>query len=440
LLKIAGAYWKGDSKNPMLTRIYGTAFENKNELNAYLKQLEEAERRDHRRLGKELDLFSFHNEGPGFVFIHQKGMIIRNEMIKYWKEEHKKEGYEEVITPIILNKELWERSGHWDHYKDNMYFTKIDNKDYAIKPMNCPGGILIYKEHLHSYKEFPLKVAELGLVHRHELSGVLAGLFRVRSFTQDDAHIYCLPEQVESEVIKVINLVIRIYRTFGFKDYHIELSTRPKKFIGTVDMWDKAEKTLKGALNKKKIKYKINPGDGAFYGPKIDFHIKDSLGRTWQCATIQLDFAMPERFDLTYEGKDGKKHRPIMIHRTVYGSLERFIGVLLEHYAGKLPLWLNPVQVILMTVSDKNKKFAKEVKGKLEQNDIRVELDSRVESISKKVRDAQTIKINYMITIGDKEQKTKTLAIRTRDGKVKFGVKVDKFVKDLLEEIKSKKC
>ncbi|MCG2718748.1 MAG: threonine--tRNA ligase, partial [Nanoarchaeota archaeon] len=438
LMKIAGAYWKGDSNKPMLQRIYGTAFTDRKELRTYLHLLKEAEKRNHIKLGKELGLFSMHPEGPGFPFFHPKGMIVWHELMKYWKEEHDKEGYDEIKTPIILNKELWEQSGHWDHYKENMYFTKIDEGDYAIKPMNCPGGVLVYKTHLHSYREFPMKHAEVGLVHRHEMSGVLNGLFRVRVFHQDDAHIYCMEEQIKDEVIKIINLIDRMYKTFGL-EYNMELSTKPDKSIGSDKMWKTAEASLKNALKEIKADYQLNPGDGAFYGPKIDFHIKDSLGRTWQCATIQLDFAMPERFDLTYEGADGKKHRPVMLHRVIYGAVERFLGILIEHYAGKFPTWLSPVQVVLMTVTDRNAKFAQEIYTKMKEAGIRVELDDRSESIGKKVRDNQLKKTNFMITLGDKEQEKKTLAIRTRDGKVKFGVKVDAFVKDIIKEIKERK-
>ncbi len=436
LLKVAGAYWKGDSKNKQLQRIYGTAFETKKELNEYLNMLEEAEKRDHRKLGKQLDLFSFHEEAPGFVFWHSKGMIVINELLKYLRGELNKDGYVEVNTPIILSKKLWEQSGHWEHYKEHMYFTKIDKRDFVIKPMNCPGNILIYKEKLHSYKEFPLRIGEFGLVHRHELSGVLAGLFRVRSFVQDDAHIYCTNEQIKDEVINMIKLTDRIYNTFGLK-YHVELSTRPEKYIGTAKMWKTAERALEDALKKIKIDYKVNKGDGAFYGPKIDFHVKDCLGRTWQCGTIQLDFAMPEKFKLTYEGKDGRKHRPVMLHRTIIGSLERFMGILIEHYAGKFPLWLSPVQVVLVTVTDKCVKYAKIVEEELKDKNIRVELDSRSESIGRKVRDAQLKKINFIITIGEKEVKNKTLAVR-EDNKIKFGVKIDNFISELLNGISKK--
>lgn len=434
LLSIAGSYWRGDSKNPMLQRIYGTAFASKEDLNSYLKNREEAEKRNHVRIGKELNLFSMHDEGPGFPFFHPRGMTLRNELISFWRSEHKKEGYVEISTPLILSRKLWEKSGHWDHYKESMYFTKIDNHDYAVKPMNCPGGILVYKTGLHSYREFPLKLAELGLVHRHELSGVLNGLFRVRSFTQDDAHIFCTEEQLKAEIVSIINLVDRVYKVFNFP-YAIELSTRPKKSIGSNEMWKSAEDALKSALKDLNIKYKVNPGDGAFYGPKIDFHIQDSLGRSWQCATIQVDFAMPEKFDLSYEGKDGKKHRPVMIHRTVLGSIERFIAILLEHYAGKLPLWLSPMQVRLLTVTDRAVPYAKEVKAELEANNVRAEIDDRPDTIAKKVRDAQVRKINYMVTVGDKEVDSRTLAVRTLDGKVNHDVKIYSFVNDLLNEI-----
>jgi threonyl-tRNA synthetase len=434
----AGAYWKGSEKNPMLQRIYVLAFETKEKLKGYLHTLEEAKKRDHKKLGEKLNLFSFHEEAPGFPFFHPKGMIIYNELVNFWKELHNKKGYQEIRTPMILNKELWLKSGHWDHYGDSMYFTKIDDKDFAVKPMNCPGGLLVYKSNQHSYKEFPIKVGELGLVHRHELSGVLNGLFRVRVFTQDDAHIYCTEKQLEQEIINVIKLSDEIYKAFGLT-YELELSTRPKKSIGTKKMWDAAENSLEKALKKLKLKYQLNPEDGAFYGPKIDFHIKDALNRTWQCGTIQVDFSMPEKFDLEYTGKDSLRHRPVMIHRAILGSLERFLGILLEHYAGKFPLWLSPIQVKIMTVTDRNDKFANEILEKLKENNIRTESDLRNLSIGKKVRDAQVEKINYMITIGDKEVKDKKLAVRSRDGKVKFGVSPDKFIKDLLKQIQDRK-
>ncbi len=438
LVSIAGAYWRGDSSKPMLTRIYGVVFENKEELKKYLMQKEEAEKRNHLKLGKQLDLFSFHNEGPGFPFLHPKGMIIWDELLKLWEEEHKKENYQQVKTPIILNQKLWEISGHWDHYKENMYFTKIDNNDYAVKPMNCPGGILIYKSRLHSYKELPLRIAELGLVHRHELSGVLNGLFRVRTFTQDDAHIYCMEEQIEEEVISIIKLIDRIYKVFNLP-YYIELSTRPSKSIGSDVMWKTAETALKSALKKIKAKYKLNPAGGAFYGPKIDFHIKDALDRTWQCATIQLDFAMPERFDLTYEGQDGRKHRPVMLHRTIYGAIERFLGILIEHYAGKFPLWLAPVQIRLLSLTDRNKKYVEKLEKEFKEFGIRVDVDTRSESMGKKVRDAQAELIPIIVTIGDKEQKSKTLAVRTLDGKVSFGIKTKIFLEKVQNSIKQRK-
>lgn len=438
LMSVAGAYWRGDSKNKMLQRIYGTAFYEKNELKDYLHMLEEAKKRDHKKLGEQLNLFSFHEEGPGFPFFHNKGMILYNQILDYWKEIHKKHDYQEIKTPIMLNKELWMKSGHWDNYKENMYFSKIENKDYAVKPMNCPGSLLIYKSRLHSYKEFPLKVAELGLVHRHELSGVLNGLFRVRAFTQDDAHIFCTEEQIEDEIINVIKLAEEIYKNFDL-NYSLELSTRPEKRIGSDKMWDSAEKALEKALKKLKFNYKLNEGDGAFYGPKIDFHIKDSLGRTWQCGTIQVDFSMPEKFDLTYDGKDGRKHRPVMLHRALLGSIERFMGIIIEHYAGKFPLWLSPVQVKIITVNDKADAYALELYEALKENDIRAELDLRQESVSKKVRDAQKEMVNYVINLGDKEINNKTLAIRDRNGKLTFNVSLEKFVKDLKEEVDRKK-
>lgn len=437
LLKVSGAYWRGDAKNKQLQRIYGISFPTKEELNKYLDMKREAEKRDHRKIGKEMDLFSFHEEGPGFPFLHPKGMIIFNELVKYWREIHREDGYKEIRTPIILSKELWVRSGHWDHYKNNMYFTKIDNREFAIKPMNCPGGILVYKSKIRSYKDFPLKIGEIGLVHRHELSGVLYGLFRVREFTQDDAHIFIEESQIEDAILGVIKLVDKVYKKFGF-EYEVELSTRPDDFMGSIELWNKAEESLKNALNKAGLKFKINEGDGAFYGPKIDFHIKDCIGRTWQCATIQLDFQMPERFELTYEGKDGKKHRPVMLHRVIYGSIERFMGILIEHFAGKLPLWLAPVQATILTVTDRNKEYAEEIYNKLFKSGIRVEIDDRSESIPKKVRDAQLQRIPIIITIGDKETENKTLAIRTLDGKVKFGVKIDELLARISENIKNR--
>jgi len=437
LLKIAGAYWRGESKNKMLTRIYGTAFPTQKELEEHLKQQEEAERRNHIKLGKQLGLFSIHPEGPGFPFFHPKGMLIWNELMSYWKAEHALEQYQEVKTPIVLNKSLWTTSGHWDYYRQNMYLLKIDEQDFAIKPMNCPGGMLIYKSQIHSYRELPLKLAEIGTVHRHELSGVLNGLFRVRTFTQDDSHIFCTKEQIKDEVIKVIRLIDRMYKTFGLT-YHMELSTRPEKSIGSKEQWDLAESALQQALQEVKANYKLNPGDGTFYGPKIDFHIKDSLGRTWQCGTIQLDFNLPERFDLTYEGEDGKKHRVTMLHRVVYGAVERFFGILIEHYAGHFPLWLAPVQVKIVTVNDSCIPFAEQLFHQLKLSDIRVELDARAESINKKVRDAETEKIPIILTIGEKELAKKTLAVREQ-GKVQFDIFPATFLKQLKERIQ-KRC
>lgn len=438
LTKISGAYWKGDEKNKMLQRIYGVAFENQKELENYLKMLEEAEKRNHVKLGKQLKLFSIHPEGPGFPFFHPKGMIIWNELIKYWQEEHEKEGYQEINTPIILKKELWEKSGHWDHYKDSMYFTKIDAIDYAVKPMNCPGGILIYKSDLHSYKELPLKLAEIGLVHRHELSGTLNGLFRVRMFRQDDAHIYCTESQIGEEVMKLIKLIDRIYKTFGLS-YHIELSTRPLKSTGTDKMWKTAEKALGDALDKMKIDYKLNPGDGAFYGPKIDFHIKDAIGRTWQCGTIQLDFSMPERFKLSYIGEDGKEHRPVMLHRVIYGAVERFMGILIEHYAGAFPVWLSPVQVMLIPVSEKFKKYAHSVETQFIASNIRIQIDDSDETLGKRIAEAEKQKIPYMVVVGEKEEKDNLVAIRTRGEKKQETMKIDEFIEKIRKEIDEKK-
>ena len=438
LQRSAPAYWKGDSKNKQLQRIYGTAFEKPEELKKYLDLIQEAEKRDHRKLGKQMNLFSIHEEAPGMPFFHNKGTFIWEKLKDFMTEEMKKLNYEVNKTPIILNKSLWLQSGHWDHYKENMYFTKIDKQDFAVKPMNCPGNILIFKTKLYSYRNLPIKAGEFGLVHRHELSGVLNGLFRVRVFTQDDAHVFCTEEQITEQISELIDLVDKIYKTFGFK-YEIELSTKPEKAMGSPKIWKLAEGALQMALKAKKINYQINPGDGAFYGPKIDFHIKDALGRKWQCGTIQLDFSMPEKFDLTYEGKDNKKHRPVMIHRAIYGSLERFLGILIEQYAGKFPLWLSPTQVKIITVSDKNIPFAKKVYQELKENNIRAELDDRAETIGKKVRESQiNDKPPCLITIGDKESKNKTLAIRTSDGKVKFGIKSKAFIKKILKNIENK--
>ncbi len=414
LLSVAGAYWRGDEKNAMLQRIYATAFANKKDLKKHLNLLEEAKKRDHRLLGKQMDLFSFQEEGPGFPFWHAKGMVLYNRVVDYWREIHKEHGYEEIKTPIMLNEQLWHTSGHWDNYKENMYFSQIDDHPFALKPMNCPGGVLVYKNKLRSYRELPLRMGELGLVHRHEKSGVLHGLFRVRMFTQDDAHIYCLEEQIEDEVIGIIRLVQKIYSDFGFNDLHIELSTRPKKSIGSDEIWKKAENSLEKALNKMDIEFKLNPEDGAFYGPKIDFHIKDSLGRSWQCGTIQLDFALPERFDATYMGEDGQKHRPIMLHRAILGSLERFIGILLESYGGDLPLWLNPQPIQIIPISEKFTDYCFEVSKKLSACGLSFEVDTRNEKMGKKIREGEQNKVPYLIIVGEKEIETGTLSLRQR--------------------------
>lgn len=411
LQNVAGAYWRGSEKNKMLQRIYGLAFAKAADLDDYLYKLEEAKRRDHRKLGLELDLFSLHDEGPGFPFFHPKGMILRNILEDFWRKEHQKRGYEEIRTPIILNRELWERSGHWDHYKENMYFTKIDDTDYAVKPMNCPGGMIMYKRKLRSYRDLPIRCGELGLVHRHELSGALHGLLRVRCFTQDDAHIFMLPSQIKQELIEVIEFVDYFYQVFGF-GYHVELSTRPDNSMGSDQDWQTATAALTEALVEKGISYKVTPGDGAFYGPKIDFHLRDCLDRTWQCGTIQLDFQMPEKFDLNYIGEDGEKHRPVMIHRVIYGSIERFIALLTEHYAGAFPLWLSPVQVRILPISDKHQEYALRVLENLKKQDIRAEVDDRREKINYKVREAQTEKIPYALVVGDKEAGEGTVSVR----------------------------
>ncbi|MBE8954461.1 MAG: threonine--tRNA ligase [Quinella sp. 2Q5] len=415
LMSIAGAYWRGDEHNKMLQRIYGTAFATKDELQAYLTMLEEAARRDHRKLGKELDLFSLHDEGPGFPFFHPNGMVIRNELLNYWREVHRRYGYQEIATPIILNRKLWETSGHWDHYKENMYFTQIDEEDYAVKPMNCPGSMLVYNTHVHSYRDLPLRLAELGLVHRHEKSGVLHGLFRVRNFTQDDAHIYMTPAQVEPEIQRTIDLFDEVYKTFGLT-YKAELSTRPENSMGDDATWELATDALRKALDHRGLDYVVNEGDGAFYGPKIDFHLKDSIGRTWQCGTIQLDMMLPEKFDLNYIGEDGEKHRPIMVHRVVYGSIERFIGILIENYAGAFPVWLAPVQIKILPITDAHIAYAKELADKFFALNFRAEVDDRNEKVGKKIRDAQVKKIPYTIVVGDKEAQTGVLPVR------KYGV------------------
>ncbi|MDY2905009.1 MAG: threonine--tRNA ligase, partial [Caecibacter massiliensis] len=413
LQTVAGAYWRGDEHNKMLQRIYGTAFEKKSDLDDYLHMLEEAEKRDHRKLGKQLDLFSFHEEGPGFPFFHAKGMVLRKTLLKLWYELHDEAEYDEISTPTILSRHLWEQSGHWDHYRENMYFTTIDDEPYAIKPMNCPGGILVYKSNVHSYRDFPMRMAELGLVHRHELHGALHGLFRVRCFTQDDAHIFMLPSQMKQEISGVMDLIDKAYKIFGL-DYHVELSTRPEDSMGSDEIWDLATKTLREVIEEKGVPFQINEGDGAFYGPKLDFHVKDSIGRTWQCGTIQLDMLMPERFDMTYIGEDGQKHRPVMVHRTVFGSVERFLGILIENYNGAFPVWLSPVQVKLLPISDKHLAYAKELRKKFKKMGIRVEVDESNEKIGYKIRKAQMEKVPYMAVIGDKEMENNTLSIRDR--------------------------
>lgn len=437
LLSIAGAYWRGDSDNKMLQRIYGIAFEKQKQLDEYIERREEAEKRDHRKLGKELDLFSMHEEGPGFPFFHPNGMVLRNNLLNWWREVLEENGYGEILTPIILNEALWHRSGHWDHYKDNMYFTKIDDGDYAVKPMNCPGSILVYNSNNHSYRDLPIRLAEYGVVHRHELSGALHGLFRVRTFTQDDAHVYCLFSQVKDEVFKMIDLADYLYSTFGFK-YSIELSTRPDDYMGDLDAWNLAEKNLKEALEEKNLPYTINEGDGAFYGPKIDFHLEDAIGRTWQCGTIQLDFQLPENFDLTYVDENGERQRPVMLHRALLGSVERFMGILIEHFAGKFPLWLSPVQVEVIPVSDKFKDYAQKIADKLHAEGLRVRLDGRTEKVGYKIREAQVKKINYMLVIGEKEETSGKLSVRKRSGEEVQDVDVDEFIASLKEEIKNK--
>ncbi len=438
LVSIAGAYWHGDEHNKMLQRIYGTSYEKKKGLDNYLQILEEAKKRDHRKIGRELDLFSIHEEGPGFPFFHSKGMVIRNILENFWREEHRKRGYGEIKTPLILNEELWHRSGHWDHYRENMYFTEIDDNDYAIKPMNCPGAMLIYKTKMFSYRDFPFRWAELGLVHRHELSGTLHGLMRVRSFTQDDAHLFMLPNQVKDELIGVIELADYMYSVFGFK-YHVELSTRPENSMGTEEQWEMATNSLKEALNEKKIDYVLNKGDGAFYGPKIDFHLEDAIGRTWQCGTIQLDFQMPERFDLTYIDKNNEKKRPVMIHRTILGSIERFMGILIEHYAGKFPTWIAPVQARILPISDKFNDYAYEIKKEMENKGLRIEIDDRTEKVGYKIREAELQQIPYMLVVGGKEVEDRLVSVRKRDGGDMGQLKLDEFIEKVVEEVENKK-
>ena len=438
LLSITGAYWRGDSNKKMLQRIYGISFPKAKMLEEYLQMLEEAKRRDHRKIGKDMDLFMICEEGPGFPFFLPKGMVIRNELENFWRKEHRKRGYEEIKTPLILNEDLWHTSGHWDHYKDNMYFTQIDGNDYAIKPMNCPGSMLVYKRKMYSYRDLPLRIGELGQVHRHELSGALHGLMRVRTFTQDDAHIFMLPEQIKDEVIGVIDFIDYVYNMFGFK-YHVELSTRPDDSMGSDEDWNMATEALREAMEAKGMDYVVNEGDGAFYGPKLDFHLEDCLGRTWQCGTIQLDFQMPQRFDLTYVGHDGEKHRPVMIHRVIFGSIERFIGILTEHFAGAFPLWLAPVQVKLIPITDRNLEYVKGIKDKLEEKGIRCEIDDRSEKMGYKIREAQLEKVPYMLIAGDRDMEGNVVSVRARkDGENLGAMSVDEFIEKALNEINTK--
>jgi threonyl-tRNA synthetase len=439
LLHVAGAYWRGSEKNKMLQRIYGISFPRQSMLDEHLKLLEEAQKRDHRKLGKELDLFSFHAEGAGFPFWHGRGMTLYNTIMDFCRSEHRSAGYQEVKTPMILNEELWRKSGHWDKYRENMYFTTIDDVTHAVKPMNCPGGLLIYKNSPHSYREFPLKFCEFGLVHRHEKAGVLQGLFRVRQFTQDDAHIFCLPEQIEGQISEVIDFITHIYGVFGFTDYKMELSTRPENFIGSPEMWEKAERALKKVLDDKKIMYKVNVGDGAFYGPKIDFHIKDCLKRSWQCGTVQLDFMMPERFEMEYADADGTKKRPVMVHRALLGSMERFIGILLEHYGGALPLWLSPVQACIIPISEKFVGYAREVHALCLAEGLRVELDERPEKMGYKIREAEVKKVPYMAIVGEKEIAAQSVSVRGHGRGDLGSIPLSQFIGDLVAEVRRKK-
>lgn len=438
LTSVAGAYWRGDEKNEMLQRIYGVAFADKKDLEKYQKLIEEAKRRDHRKLGRELKLFEIMDEGPGFPFFLPKGVVLKNILIDYWRKLHNEAGYVEIETPIMLNKDLWIRSGHWDHYKENMYTSMIDNKEFALKPMNCPGGMLVYKSESHSYRDLPLRVGELGRVHRHELSGALHGLMRVRAFTQDDAHIFMLPEQIKSEILGVVRLIDEVYGTLGFK-YNVELSTRPEDSMGSDEEWNMAENSLKEALNEGGLDYKINEGDGAFYGPKIDFHIEDSLGRSWQCGTIQLDFQLPQRFELEYIGRDGEKHRPIVIHRVIFGSIERFIGILIEHFAGKFPVWLAPVQVKVLPISDKFMDYSKEVLDKLRKAGIRCEIDARNEKTNYKIREARNERVPYMIIIGEKEKTRGDISLRSRKNGDEGSTSLREFIARVQKENKEKK-
>ena len=438
LTSVAGAYWRGSEKNKMLQRIYGVAFSSKKELEKYLNMIEEAKKRDHRKLGRELKLFEIMDEGPGFPFFLPKGVILKNILIDYWRKLHNEAGYVEIETPIMLNKELWIRSGHWDHYKENMYTSMIDNKEFALKPMNCPGGMLVYKSEGHSYRDLPLRVGELGMVHRHEISGALHGLMRVRAFTQDDAHIFMLPEQIKSEVLGVVKLIDEVYDTLGFK-YNVELSTRPEDSMGSDEEWNMAERSLKEALDEGGLDYKINEGDGAFYGPKIDFHIEDSLGRSWQCGTIQLDFQLPQRFELEYIGSDGGKHRPIVIHRVIFGSIERFIGILIEHFAGKFPVWLSPIQVKVLPISDSFMEYGHEVIDKLRKYGIRCEIDNRSEKIGYKIREARNERVPYMIIVGEKEKNHGNISLRSRDMGEEGSTSLEEFITRVLKEDQEKK-
>ena len=437
IMSLAGAYWRGDEHNQMLTRLYATAFAKKDELEAYITMMEEAKKRDHRKLGKELGLFMMHEAGPGFPFFLPKGTVLKNTLLDYWREIHRKAGYVEISTPVILNRSLWETSGHWDHYKNNMYTTVIDGEDYAIKPMNCPGGVLVYASEPRSYRDLPLRMGELGLVHRHEKSGQLHGLMRVRCFTQDDAHIFMTPEQIKDEIKGVAGLINEVYSLFGFQ-YHVELSTRPEDSMGSDEDWEMATDALRSALDELQLPYVVNEGDGAFYGPKIDFHLVDCIGRTWQCGTIQLDFQLPQRFELEYVGADGEKHRPIMIHRVVFGSIERFIGILIEHFAGAFPTWLAPVQVKVLPISDKYMDYAQSVLNKLTEAGIRAEVDTRAEKIGYKIREAQTAKIPYMLVVGQKEEEENTVSVRSRAAGDEGARSLDTFIADILKEIETK--
>ena len=437
LTSVAGAYWRGSEKNKMLQRIYGTSFPKQQMLDEYLAMVEEAKKRDHRKIGKEMDLFALYDEGPGFPFFLPKGMIIRNELEAFWRKAHIERGYQEIKTPLILSEELWHTSGHWDHYKNNMYFTKIDDADFAVKPMNCPGALLVYKRRMYSYRDFPIRMGELGQVHRHELSGALHGLMRVRTFTQDDAHIFMLPEQIKEEIIGVIDFIDYVYKIFGFK-YHVELSTKPEDSMGSEEDWEIATNALREAMDGRGMKYIVNEGDGAFYGPKIDFHLEDSIGRTWQCGTIQLDFQMPQRFDLTYVGSDGEKHRPVMIHRVIFGSIERFIGILTEHFAGKFPLWISPVQVKILTVTEKFNDYAMELQNQFKAAGLRVEVDGRNEKIGYKIREARNLRDSYLVVIGEKEADAGTVSVRSNKEGELGEMAVADFIKKLQDEIEAK--